>query len=314
MPKVSVIVPVYCVEQYVARCAESLFMQTLQDMEFIFVDDCTKDDSIIILNKVLAQFPKRQKQTKIYQTAHNSGLSIVRKLGLSYACGDYIAFCDSDDYVDPTMYEQLYNSALKHSADIVVCDYFEWTGTTAKKKKGSFHFNNNAKVSSFLKSRKAWALWNKLFRASLFSENISFPQANNGEDLVLTIQLLHFSKKISFVKKSLYYWRQNNIASITKNNSLQATLDKYNQLHQNIELVFNNLEKWDEFDKKGIKEALLFHQNMLLTPLVLSKNAEKGYKEKFLSFRCKFILLSPYISLKDKLIYKYYFYFLRKLR
>ena len=99
MPKVSVIVPVYGVEKYIERCARSLFEQTLDDMEFIFVDDCTKDESIEVLKRVIDLYPVRKDQVKIIHHAVNKGLSRARETGVNAATGDYIGHCDSDDWV-----------------------------------------------------------------------------------------------------------------------------------------------------------------------------------------------------------------------
>ena len=122
MPKVSVIVPVYGVEKYIERCDRSLFEQTLEDIEFIFVDDCTPDKSIEILKNVLEDYPLRKKQVLIISHEKNMGLPIARQSGLKVASGDYIIHCDSDDWVDTTMYEKMYNKAIEDGSDVVVCD------------------------------------------------------------------------------------------------------------------------------------------------------------------------------------------------
>ena len=96
MPKVSVLVPVYGVEKYIERCARSLFEQTLDDMECIFVDDCTPDDSMQVLVKILSEYPRRKEQVKIIHHETNQGLPAARQSGLKIATGEYIAHCDSD--------------------------------------------------------------------------------------------------------------------------------------------------------------------------------------------------------------------------
>ena len=103
MPKVSVIVPVYGVERYMERCARSLFEQTLDDIEFIFVDDCSPDRSLDILNEVLEEYVDRQLQTQIVRLDQNGGLPNARKVGLRLATGNYIIHCDSDVWVERDM-------------------------------------------------------------------------------------------------------------------------------------------------------------------------------------------------------------------
>ena len=121
MPEVSVCIPVYGVEKYIERCARSLFEQTMTDgIEFIFVNDCTTDKSIEILERILAEYPGRQAQTKIIHHATNKGLVAARNTGLAHATGDYIIHCDSDDWVDLNFYESLYKKAVETGADVVV--------------------------------------------------------------------------------------------------------------------------------------------------------------------------------------------------
>ena len=122
MPKVSVVIPVYRVEAYMERCAVSLFSQTLEDMEFIFVDDGSPDRSMDILREVLQRYPDRIPQTRLEAMPVHSGLAAVRKKGLLTASGDFVITCDSDDYVDPDMYGELYRSAILQEADLVQCD------------------------------------------------------------------------------------------------------------------------------------------------------------------------------------------------
>ena len=120
MAKVSVIVPIYNVSRFIKRCVESLFNQTLDDVEFIFVNDCTPDDSIDILKKVIADYPDRN--TMIINHEVNKGLPAARNTGLKAASGDYIFHCDSDDFIEPTMLNDLYYTACDDNADIVWCD------------------------------------------------------------------------------------------------------------------------------------------------------------------------------------------------
>ena len=121
---VSVCIPVYGVEKYIERCARSLFEQTMTDgIEFIFVNDCTNDRSIEILEQILSEYPQRKNQVKIIHHDTNQGLTGARNTALKYAQGEYIIHCDSDDWVDIKMYENMYNKAIETDADMVYCDY-----------------------------------------------------------------------------------------------------------------------------------------------------------------------------------------------
>lgn len=124
MIKVSVIIPVYNVEKYIEHCARSLMEQTLMDIEYIFVDDCTPDHSMEILQRVLTDYPERLENIRIIHHTQNSGSAAVRNTGLQIAQGEYIIHCDSDDWVEPDMYKAMYAKAKETDADIVVTDYY----------------------------------------------------------------------------------------------------------------------------------------------------------------------------------------------
>ena len=125
MPKVSVIIPVYKTEAYIARCARSLFEQTMDDIEYIFVDDCSPDNSVEILKDVIEEYQPRfleeGKTVRIVQMPTNGGLAAVRRHGIQLASGDFIIHCDSDDFVDNTLYKEMYEKALETSSDVVFC-------------------------------------------------------------------------------------------------------------------------------------------------------------------------------------------------
>ena len=120
---VTVIVPVYNVRNYIARCAESLMNQTLTDVEFIFVNDASPDDSICILQSVLEKYPERRSAVTILSHDENKGLPAARNTGLAQATGQYIFHCDSDDYAEPAMLQEMYEYAIGCKADIVWADW-----------------------------------------------------------------------------------------------------------------------------------------------------------------------------------------------
>ena len=119
--KLSVCIPVYNVAPYVEQCARSLFGQTYEDMEFLFVDDATPDDSIGIVRRVLADYPARQGQVKVLRHETNRGLVAARKTAIRAATGDLITHCDSDDWVDPDLYAKMVARMEEEGADAVLC-------------------------------------------------------------------------------------------------------------------------------------------------------------------------------------------------
>ena len=129
MPKVSVIIPVYRTEKYIERCVRSLFNQTLDEIEYLFIDDCSPDNSIKILNNVLEDYPHRKEQVIIHRMSRNSGQAIVRNWGMQNATGEYVIHCDSDDWGDADMYRAMYDKAVEEHSDVVICDYAITNGT-----------------------------------------------------------------------------------------------------------------------------------------------------------------------------------------
>ena len=127
MPKVSVVVPIYGVEKYIERCVRSLFSQTLDDIEFVFIDDCTIDNSMLILENLIIEFEEHIDNMHWsivrYKMPRNSGLPSVRKRGIELATGDYILHCDSDDWMDSNMVSDMWNLANDRNLDVVICGF-----------------------------------------------------------------------------------------------------------------------------------------------------------------------------------------------
>ena len=188
--KVSVIIPVYGVEQYIERCAISLFEQTLDDIEYIFVNDCTRDRSIEVLTSVIERYPNRKSQVKIIEMPQNSGQAAVRKRGLEIASGEYIIHCDSDDWIDLTMYEKMYKTAVDQNCDIVICDFNIVTQQGQYHKTQVIPSDRIMLLRSLLNERTHGSLCNKLIRANLYHQIDHYPQDNLLEDLTYSIQLI----------------------------------------------------------------------------------------------------------------------------
>lgn len=291
MPKVSVIIPVYGVEKYIERCARSLFAQTLYEIEFIFIDDSSPDKSLEIVKNVLNDYPNRKRQVIFHKMPYNSGLPTVRKLGISLASGDYIAHCDSDDWVDASFYKTLYEYAIENSADIAYCDYFKSDG---KKKQ---RINQKEKDWFFL-----GPVWNKIVKASVYNNPIKYPTANKGEDGALMMQLSYYSKKRIYVNKALYYYFENP-SSICRIMSEEACLKRHYQECANLNLRILFLKD------KGIEEenidciiAWKFASRKNLLPLVDKKEYLQLWNNTYPEINSK-ILFCKKLKIKSKLLF-----------
>ena len=297
MSKVSVIIPVYSVEGYIERCARSLFEQTLDSIEFLFIDDCTPDRSIDILNRIIAEYPQRKDQIIIHKMEKNSGQAAVRKWGMLNATGDYIIHCDSDDWVDSTMYEKMYTNAIKNDADVVICGYYISDYNGLHKQCSSVKCSDKSSIIADLLKFDDWCVWNKLVKRSIFNRrDYIFPKENMGEDVLMTIQNLYFAQKISYVEEPLYNYFLNN-SSITHQISPQKLLDTFSQCMNNIDMVCSFVE--NNGDSKMIEtlDALKFvKKNMLLNSNneLLIRRWESTYQMSFYN-----ILFNKYIPYKD---------------
>ena len=249
MPKISVIIPVYGVENYIEKCADSLFQQSLGGIEYIFVDDCTPDRSIELLERKIEEyrlrFAKEGKVVRIVRMPTNSGLPAVRRAGLQLATGEYVIYCDSDDWIyNVDAYKDLYTRAVAGDYDIVYFDFLQGDGNTTLRRRSSGQLN----LRKILLHQEAASLCNKLIKRSIFISNeILYPKNNMGEDIALTSQVLFFSKRICYVPQGYYYY-YNNCASITRHTSKEKSISRYRDLMANIDLIELFLKNNDTVD------------------------------------------------------------------
>lgn len=240
MPKVSVIVPVYGVEQYIERCARSLFEQTLDDMEFVFVDDCTKDSSIDVLLKVMDEYPHRKGQVKIVHHEKNMGLPLARKTGVYASTGEYIAHCDSDDWMDINAYQLLYTEALRTQADMI---FFDYTRTDGKSREDHVaNYDRLLREDLIVKMISGQILFGVVFhldkRYLYFEEGFEWPEYSMTEDLLFTCQSLGRATSFTKIDKVLYYYYYNP-NSLTKSQDSEV---KIIQSGENISKLIKVLE------------------------------------------------------------------------
>ena len=202
MKSVSVIVPFYNVEGYIGRCLDSLVKQTLDDIEIILVNDGSKDRSKIVVDKYLKEYPEKI----VYLEKENGGLSDARNYAIPYAKGEYIAFLDSDDYVEYTMYKDMYELAKKENSDMVECDFY-WEYPYKNKTKEDKGLIYNGKKEMIEKVRVV--AWNKLIKKDILEKTkIIFPKGYRYEDVEFTYKLVPYLDKVSFLKKPCVHYIQ----------------------------------------------------------------------------------------------------------
>lgn len=236
--KVSVIIPIFKVEQYIERCARSLFEQTLDDIEYIFVNDCSPDNSVEILNRIIEEYPERKPQTKIFTMTQNSGQAAVRKYGILKASGEYTIHCDSDDWVPTDAYEKLYLYAKDNSYDIVFHDYYISDGISEKYRGINIDCRCKEEVFSKMLSGKSKASLCFFFVKRILYEDsrFQFPMGNMTEDQTTILQLLYIADKIGYLQESLYYY-YTNPTSLTRQITINSCVSKFKDCATNTELL-----------------------------------------------------------------------------
>ena len=269
MPKVSVIVPIYNVEKYLEKCINSLLSQTLEDIQIILVNDGSKDNS----GNIAREYEKNNKDRVIYVEKENGGLSDARNYGLKYANGDFIAFLDSDDYIEKNAYEEMYNKAIEENADYVECDFI-WEFPNKIRVDKQYPYKNKKEMLSFVRV----VAWNKLIKRQLIIDNnLEFPKGLRYEDVEFTYKLIPFINKFAYVDKPFihYVQREGSIANVQNERTAEifTVLDnviefyKKNNIYEEYrdELEYNyaryllcsSLKRMCKIKDKTIREKLL---------------------------------------------------------
>ena len=269
MPKVSVIVPIYNVEKYLEKCINSLLSQTLEDIQIILVNDGSKDNS----GNIAKEYEKNNKDRVIYVEKENGGLSDARNYGLKYATGDFIAFLDSDDYIEKNAYEKMYNKAIEENADYVECDFI-WEFPNKIRVDKQYPYKNKKEMLSFVRV----VAWNKLIKRQLIIDNnLEFPKGLRYEDVEFTYKLIPFINKFAYVDKPFihYVQRKGSIANVQNERTAEifTVLDnviefyKKNNINEKYrdELEYNyaryllcsSLKRMCKIKDKTIREKLL---------------------------------------------------------
>jgi glycosyltransferase involved in cell wall biosynthesis len=238
--QVSVIVPMYNVENYIKECLDSLVNQTLKDMEVIVVNDGSTDGGVEIVESYCKKYPD------LIRLVHkeNGGLSDARNYGIPYAKGKYIGFLDSDDYVESTMYEKM-SKKLDEGYDVVVCDieYFYEDSDNKWILKGLSDWNiENISKRALLSPMFAW---NKLYKAKYFKEeNYRYPLNTWYEDLPVTTLIFAKTDKIGHVNEALVHYRQRegSIMSATRSKRLF-------EIFNVMKMVRDNFKKQNLYDE-----------------------------------------------------------------
>lgn len=224
MPKVSVCVPVFNVEKFIEPCARSIFEQSLDDLEFIFVNDCSTDNAFSRLREVAADYPHLQDRIHLIEHGSNQGPGAARNTAAQQATGDYIYFPDADDYLAPNMLEKMYCEAITSNSDIILCNIdIINNGKTILSENNDFLPTDNDWLRALLRHAPQ-ALWWRLIKREIWQQaslNTDLRGIVRFEDLLMTIKCHYYASKVSRVKDVLYH-KNANEGSVTHTHSRAA--------------------------------------------------------------------------------------------
>lgn len=301
-PRVSIIIPVYNVEDYIERSVVSLFEQTLEDMEFVFVDDCSPDKSIEILCKILLEYPQRKSQVKIIRHDYNKGVAAARNTGLNNATGEFVGWVDPDDWVEADMFATLYDKAIRNDCDLVWCDIVDEYVRTSQ------YTNQNAEEKSSILLKKTLttlsfgSLCNKLVKHSIYTKNHLWciDGANMMEDRILLARVLYFCKVIKYVPSGFYHYRKEVPKSMTnggENKGMKHLEESYINLNC-LESFFKEHHVYEDFAFSCNLLRLIMKQHLLYTTKIEDLELWATYQPEANRYVC----FSPELRWRHKCI------------
>jgi glycosyltransferase involved in cell wall biosynthesis len=274
MFKVSIVITVYNCEKYIEKCARSLFEQTLDKIEYIFVNDATQDNSVKILNDIINDYPHRKSEIKIINLEKNRGVSNARQVGFSIAKGEYIIHCDSDDWVDKDMYERLYLKAKESKADIVGCNFRHEFYDVQYDFHQQYTDNMEENIRRLINGKIFPSLCTSLTLRKLIVDNqLSFPVGlNMGEDLYFNLQIYLHAQKIASLDWAPYHYRHSEESSCFLRT--RKSIDSDIEIARLIEELINEKGLYDKY-AKDINYRKFFSK----LPLIHDFDNKECYKE-----------------------------------
>ena len=281
MPLVSVLVPVFRVEQYIERCARSLFEQTYSNLEFLFVDDASPDRSVEILQQIIAEYPKWDRYVTIIHHDKNRGLAAVRNTLVDHCKGEFLVHVDSDDWVERNAIELLVKRQLETGADIVSGLFHRHTPDGENEvdpKKWTLlkERNREETLMAMMKFGSIVSIWNRLIRTSIYHDNNirSLEGIDAGEDLLITPRLVYYSKKVATCSAVTYHYNLSNA-----NSYVSVFPDNWEMQYQLIRATKMNEAFFREKDVdlgKAMEEHLVRRLEHVLK-LTLDNHNRQGY-------------------------------------
>lgn len=276
--KVSILVPVYGVERYIERCAVSLFEQTYQDIEYIFIDDCSPDLSIDVLRKVIKRYPRREAQVHIIQHECNQGLSGARVSAIKAATGEFLMHVDSDDWVERNTVELCVKKQKDTGADYIYFDIVMHFRKYNKYLLKKSYISPREMALAVIRRDTPVSIWGGLIRTTIQRNNEIYPQigVNMGEDYQQTPRIVFYSERIAYLAEQLYHYDFTDESGYCNSGFSE---NKYRQSLQSFQIVYDFCQGKGCDMEEAIEIAILKHSASLLVGLVKHDIHKKEYQE-----------------------------------
>lgn len=278
MPKYSIVVPTYNVENYIEKCLRSILAQDFEDYEIIVVNDGSTDESAIVVEKMVSEYPNRIRLI----SQENKGLGGARNTGIQEASGEYILFIDSDDTVSEKLLSEVDKKICETDSDIIIFDiaYIDEHGTQLSYLIGSSQPTETISLEEYPEILFTSAsACNKVYRRSLFTDNnISFPEHLFYEDLCTTTKFYHLTKKITYLPQCLYFYLQRSGSIMYSKN-----IERNREIITSTNILFSYYKKQGLFEKykKEFEYIAVFHIYVLAATRVIKGDCKSPLIKEF---------------------------------
>ena len=270
---ISILVPIYNVEKYIERCARSLFEQTYRDIEYIFVDDCTPDNSIEILKIIIQDYPHRKEHIRIISHEKNRGLAAARNTGVHNCQTDFLMHVDSDDYLEKNAVELLVNKQKATNADIVSGCALKETTEGQQLIREPDYKDKEEMLMKVLSCNYDHYIWRRFIRLSLYKDyQISCEEGVNfGEDLQVLPKLVYYAKKVVKIDDVIYYYCLNEDSYMSQKKQFFKRINADQDI-RSIEIIDDFLKNKDAKYNATIQKSKAAILEYWLTPAFNSKD------------------------------------------
>lgn len=295
-PLLSIILPVYNGEQYIEKCIKQITEQNYKNFELIIVNDGSNDNTLKLINKYI-----KQDKRIVLIDKKNTGVSNSRNIGIMKAKGNYIAFVDVDDIIDPTIYEKMIKKLELSNADVCVCNYKEYFLNKNKYVPSKYALKNEiiskeTAIRNYLLDKIGPAIWDKTYKSNIVKNTRFEESLNIGEDILYCLNILFKTNKVATIEDELYYYVQQD----------KSVMHKINEKYLQFKKVTGLINKKDqEYLKTNFKKEFDFFKLEMITRGIHSISTNYNKENKKDAIR----LLKEYVNSKDltKIINSEYF-------